>query len=56
MKERNVELIRMAIADEYELSESESRILAEVSAKSLERTIEVLKEMRIEFGKTKNGG
>ena len=56
MKERNVELIRMAIADEYGMSEVESRILAEVSAKSLERTIEVLKEMRIEFGKTKNGG
>lgn len=56
MKERNVELIRMAIADEYGLSETASGVYAEVVAESIDKTIDLVFDVKTEAQKNEIGG
>ena len=56
MKERNVELIRMAIADEYGLSETASGVYAEVVAESIDKTIDFAFDVKSEARKDEIGG
>lgn len=56
MKERNVELIRMAIADEYGLSETASGVFAEIVARTIEKTIDLMFDVKSEARKDEIGG
>lgn len=57
MKERNVELIRMAIADEYEIKDEDaSKLIAEVTAVTVDATINNWREIIALLIKDEIGG
>lgn len=56
VKERNVELIRIAIADEYGIDETASGVYAEVVAESIDKTIDLMFDVKSEARKDEIGG